>query len=807
MKKSADHSQINEKHSKTQTIDILPFENTVLFPGNTIPLTSLSDLTPKQLKDIQSHGTITGVVLHDGDGWASTGTFASLTGVLKTPEGGLGGLFRGETRFQVKKIRETRDGRWVAEVQEIEDRPARRTQKTLGMTKALKHLMIQLLTQSPQWGEESLALAGVVDDPHSISYLITPMLSLTPREKQEILENPDPLAKMKLLTLLATKELELMKAANQVEEEAKSSLNQNIRRSWLNEKLQAIRKELDEVDGVEDEIEQLENSFRGLPLSPKVQEQILREIKRLEMMPQGSSEATVSLTYLQALHDLPWAEDEVQPAHPKQIMTHAQQLLDNEHHGLEKVKNRVLEHLAVMLHQQKVPGKTLLLVGPPGVGKTSLATSIAHALQRPFARVSLGGVKDEAEIRGHRRTYVGAMPGKIMQAIKQAESRSSVILLDEIDKVGRDHGHDLSSALLEVLDPEQNKSFQDHYINVPFDLSQTFFVATANSLENIPAPLRDRMEVIELSGYTDVEKSNIAQKHLIPKISTELGLDRRRFRFSDDTLEYIIRHYTREAGVRQLSKTLSTLGQRMVRRIVEGKKQTKFDTTHISQELGPMRFLEEPTYGSLPVGVAQGLAYTAMGGDLLYLETNLNPLSEGRGRLLLTGHLGKVMQESVQTALSYLHGRSGELGIELKMFEKNDIHVHFPDGATPKDGPSAGIAALSALYSLFTKQPIPANFAMTGEITLRGQVLPVGGIREKFIAAHRYGKKHIIMPAQNWNDLEELPKDIRKDLRFYPVHDMMEVLKVIGLIKGTSLGPQTYKAFTKKSHLPQGELH
>ena len=693
MKNQSQPTRETHKNKTVQELDILPLENTVLFPGHTIPLPSLSELTPKQLKEVQSHEISVGVLLCDDKGWAETGTFAQLTGLIKTPEGGLGGLFRGEEKFKVLSIREHSDGRWTAKVQPIQERQPRRTQKLVGMTKALKNLILKLLSLTPNWNQESLALVGVVDDPHALSYLVAPLLSLNPREKQSILEMEDATNKVRILIESTTQELELLKASNQVEEEAKNNLNQNIRRSWLNEKLQAIKKEIDEIDGVEDEIEQLEKSFKDLNIDEKSMSSILKELKRLDMMPQGSSEAAVALSHLQLLAELPWNEDHsFSELEPSKTLKIAHKVLNNEHSGLEKVKDRVIEQLAITLHNKKVPGRVLLLVGPPGVGKTSLAESIANALSRPFCRVSLGGVKDEAEIRGHRKTYIGAMPGKIIQGIKQAGSRSCVMLLDEIDKVGREHGQDLSAALLEVLDPNQNQKFADHYLGVPFDLSSIFFVATANSLETIPAPLRDRMEILELSGYTESEKVAISQNHLIPKISKKLNLDRRRFRFQDETLRHIIQFYTKEAGVRQLSRELESLGRKMVKRTLEGKKHEKFSPTFITKELGPVKYLNEPTYKSLPVGVTQGLAYTSIGGDILYIESNMTPVSEGRGRLLLTGSLGKVMQESVQTALTFLHSRSEELGIDPKIFEKHDIHVHFPDGATPKDGPSAGIA-------------------------------------------------------------------------------------------------------------------
>jgi ATP-dependent Lon protease len=505
----------------------------------------------------------------------------------------------------------------------------------------------------------------------------------------------------------------------------------------------------------------------------------------------------VSWTYINWIKDLPWnAEDNKIKSLP---LAKAKKIFDKNHFGLDKVKERILEYIAVLQHRGNIPGQILLLNGPPGVGKTSLVKSIAEALNRPYAKVSLGGVHDEAEIRGHRRTYIGSMPGKILHAVKETGSSKAVILLDEIDKVGTSSGRELSSALLEVLDPEQNKNFVDHYLALPFDLSQIIFVATANHLSDISAPLLDRMESLTLPGYTEQEKIMIATGHLMPAICKELKLTKRQFSLSRSFLSIVINNYTREAGVRQLKRELQTIGRKIVKSIVSKSKnkpviRPKID--NIMSLLGPPHFLDEPKDKVLQPGVSIGLAYTQFGGDILYIESRKMPSSGQKGKLSLTGSLGKVMQESAQTCLWYLVSNADTLGLDRKEIEASDVHLHFPDGATPKDGPSAGLAILCTLVSLFKDKSLPNQIAMTGEITLRGQVLPVGGIKEKLLAAHRYNKRKVIIPYTNFLDLEELPQDALNELEIYPIKKMEEVLYVSGLLKGNKIKPVRYKKKT-----------
>ena len=581
-------------------------------------------------------------------------------------------------------------------------------------------------------------------------------------------------------------------------------LQENIRRNFLYEQIAAIKKELGDPEDEADEIEELHKAIEKLELPDATRKVVDKEIDRLELMTPNAPEYLVSWTYINWIKDLPWSAATEEEKLSLADLSQAKKVINSSHYGLDKVKERILEYLAVVKHKGNISGQILLLSGPPGVGKTSLARAIAESLGRPFAKIALGGVKDEAEIRGHRKTYIGAMPGKIIQAIKEAGSNQAVILLDEIDKVGSQTPGlgDLSSALLEVLDPEQNKVFTDHYLAVPFDLSKVIFICTANTTYHIPEPLLDRMDTLNIPGYTPQEKMMIAKEHIIPDLRKELKLSTRQLNLSDSIIKLVINHYTREAGVRQLKREFETLGRKVVSSIVHKKSvanSLKITRNNLMDQLGPPKFLDEPKDKALMPGVSIGLAYTSVGGDILYIESRKVTSSSGKGRLLLTGSLGKVMQESAQTCLSFILAHAEELGLKQKEIEESDIHLHFPDGATPKDGPSAGNAILSALVSLLKDKPIESTFAMTGEITLRGQVLPVGGIKEKLLAAHRYGKRKIIIPWSNWLDLDDLPKEVTKDLSIYPVKNMMDVLSITKLVKGKAIKPSRYVKNSKQT--------
>jgi ATP-dependent Lon protease len=567
-------------------------------------------------------------------------------------------------------------------------------------------------------------------------------------------------------------EKEVLELEKKISSRVKKQMEKTQKEYYLREQMKAIQRELGEKEGRSGEVEELREQLDRLEAPESVKEKIEKEIERLEKIPTSSAEGGVVRTYIEWLLELPWqkeTEDDLS-------LEKAEKVLDEDHYGLEKVKERVLEYLAVQQMVKKLKGPILCLAGPPGVGKTSLARSIARALNRKFVRISLGGVRDEAEIRGHRRTYVGALPGRIIQGMKQAGSSNPVFLLDEIDKMSMDFRGDPASALLEVLDPNQNSTFSDHYIEIPFDLSKVMFITTANAIHNIPRPLLDRMEVLYISGYTELEKEKIAKSYLLPKQLKEHGLSKENMQIQSEALLKIIRHYTREAGVRNLERTIGTLCRKAAKQLVAGKKKKVTITAkNVEQFLGPEKYRYGRAEETDQVGVATGLAWTEAGGDTLSIEVSLFP---GKGKLTLTGQLGEVMKESAQAAFSFIRSRAKELNIDPDFHEKNDIHIHVPEGAIPKDGPSAGITMATALISALTGIPVSRHVAMTGEITLRGRVLPIGGLKEKSLSAHRAGITHVLLPKDNEKDLEDIPKSVRKDLTFTAVSHMDEVLKL-----------------------------
>lgn len=786
-------SKISSTISKNapDTLPLLVLPKVVLFPENTIPLASLNGLQENDLQSMQQGnvkiGIVTKISSESGKSPNSEqvyrfGTEAVVTGLLKLPNNELGALVKGTRIFEVKKITKQSDS-YSGQVEFIKDRPFRRSDKFLAVVKSVKSLVLKLLKLNPSVGQEAIALLYATEDPILLCNIVTPHLSLSTKEKIGILSEFNVPRRLEKLFKHLNKEVELLKLSTKIQDEVKNDVHDNVRKSFLKEQLQAIKREIGELSGEVDELEELKQAVTDLKLPKEARQAVDQELERLQMMPPGSPEYMVSWTYIQWIKDLPWASEENKL--PDLDLKRSSELLDNNHFGLDRVKDRILEYLAVVKHKGSVAGQILLLQGPPGVGKTSLGQSIAEAIERPFVRVSLGGVKDEAEIRGHRRTYIGSLPGKIIHAMKEAKVHNPVILLDEIDKAGSaEMMGDVSSALLELLDPEQNNKFTDHYLSLPYDLSSVLFIATANSLRSISPPLLDRMETIEISGYTDKEKVSIAQDHLIPKIKKKLMLNEQQLNFDPTTLSSIIHQYTREAGVRQLNRQLNKIGRKIVRGIVEKKASHKESISEkdLYEYLGVPKFFDEPRDSKLMPGVSIGLAYTSVGGDILYIESRQLPSFEGRPKLMLTGSLGKVMQESAQTVLSFLLSNAERYGINKDSMEKNAVHIHLPDGATPKDGPSAGVALLCAMTSLYTGKAISNSLAMTGEITLRGQVLPVGGIKEKLLAAHRYNKKDVIIPAKNWLDLEELPEDILQEMNLYPVYYMEEVLNIAKLL-------------------------
>lgn len=610
-----------------------------------------------------------------------------------------------------------------------------------------------------------------VKDPQQVVDLITINLNLELKDQQDILETFDLTEALKKVNFFISRELEIMKAERKVARETHKQLGKMQKEMFLREQMKSIEKELG-LDGEKGEIETIRNKIKAAGMSKEVETKALKELGRLEKMPSFSPEVSYLRTYLDWLVELPWSKKTT----AKLDLKEAEKILNQDHYGLKKVKERILEYLAVQKQVGKIRGPILCFVGPPGTGKTSIGRSIARALGRKFMRISLGGLRDEAEIRGHRRTYVGALPGRIIQGINTAGTRNPVFMLDELDKIGMDFRGDPSAALLEALDPEQNFAFSDHYLELPFDLSDTLFITTANMLDTIPPALRDRLEVIEFPGYTEEEKFHIVKKFLVPKLFKEHGMKEQTVKFSDGSLGEIIRKHTREAGVRDLERQTATVIRKITRKIVEKKIKNTITVTPstLHTYLGPIKYTHQEAEKRDEVGVATGLAWTPVGGEVLSIEASKMP---GRGKLLLTGHLGEIMRESVQAALSYARSKAAKLGIK-EDFYKEDIHVHVPSGAIPKDGPSAGIAMATAIISLFTQNPVLKDVGMTGEVTLRGKVLEIGGIKEKILAAHRAGLKLVILPAANKKDMEDIPPDVRRDMKFKYVQTVDEVLKL-----------------------------
>ncbi|MER3501488.1 MAG: hypothetical protein IMHGJWDQ_000922 [Candidatus Fervidibacter sp.] len=695
------------------------------------------------------------------------GTLVTILRMMRAPDGRIQLFLRGLARVRIEEWTQT-DPYLKARYTLIDE-----TVEPTVEVQALVNSVIQLFQRMAQLSnipEELVNLLLSVNVPAHVADIVVAALNIPPQERQRFLEMTDPIQRLRELVPLLSREVQVLELMKKIQEQARQELDKAQREFILRQQLREIQKELGETP--EAEIEELRQKIEEAEMPEEVKEVALRELDRLSKMHPAAAEYTVSRTYLDWLINLPWnkvTEDNLDIAHAKQV-------LDEDHYDLDDVKERLLEFLAVRKLKQDTKGPILCFVGPPGVGKTSLGQSIAKALGRKFVRISLGGVRDEAEIRGHRRTYVGALPGRIIQGIRQAGTKNPVFMLDEVDKLGFDFRGDPAAALLEVLDPEQNHSFVDHYLDVPFDLSQVLFICTANITDTIPPPLLDRMEVIRIPGYSHEEKLQIAKRYLIPRNLKDHGLTEEHVEITDDALSVIIKQYTREAGVRNLHREIANICRKVARRVVEGKAEKVVVTPdNVEEFLGPPKFLEDFAARGPRVGVANGLAWTPYGGSVLVVETTKMP---GKGNLILTGHLGEIMKESAQAALSYIRSRSEQLGIPEDFFSKHDLHIHVPAGAIPKDGPSAGITMATALASLATGCPVRPDIAMTGEITLTGRVLPVGGIKEKVLAAKEAGINEIILPTQNRKDLVEIPEHIRNSLTFHFVESMDEVLNL-----------------------------
>jgi len=705
----------------------------------------------------------------DEDDLYMTGTVGMIMRMLKMPDGRLKVLVQGLTRARVTEFT-GKDPYYQAKIEVIEERDAPEiTLEQEAMMRAAREQSEKILTLRGVSATDIMAVLNSVNEPGRLADLIASNLRMRVDEAQKILECEDPVERMVLVNNQLVKEVEVASMQAKIQGMAKEGMDKAQKDFFLREQLKAIRRELGEGGDDADDLEELREALDKAGMPKEVKKESDKQLKRLASMHPDSSEATVIRSYLDWMAELPWKK----LSKDRLDIKEAKRILDEDHYDLEKVKERILEYLSVRKLNPSMKGPILCFVGPPGVGKTSLGRSIARSLKRKFVRMSLGGMRDEAEIRGHRRTYIGSMPGRIIQSIKQAGTRNPVIMLDEVDKLGSDFRGDPSSALLEVLDPEQNFTFSDHYLNVPFDLSKVMFICTANMLDTIPAPLLDRMEVIRLPGYTEQEKVKIARRFLLTRQIAENGLKKNDVVISDIVIGRVIRDYTREAGLRNLEREIGSVCRKLARRKAEGEKPPfRVTVKSLEKLLGAPRFLEEEAEADMPPGVALGLAWTPVGGEILHIEVAAIP---GKGRLHLTGKLGDVMKESAQAAISYARSRAKELGLDPNFTDKWDIHVHVPAGATPKDGPSAGVTLVTALISALTNIPVCNDVAMTGEITLRGRVLPVGGVKEKILAAVAAGKKRVLIPVQNKKDLQDIPAELRSRIKIQTVERIDEI--------------------------------
>jgi ATP-dependent Lon protease len=757
-------------------IGILPLQEAVLFPNTVIPLAVVKKPGIQLVEEALREGKPIGLTVLKNreiedpgpDDVQRVGTIGMIQKMLKVPDGTLRCIVAGQQVFRIEQFTQV-EPYMVAAYTELPDVTVE-SEELVAMQRNLAGLFQKLLSYLPQAPREMEMEIQNIADPSVLTYFVASTMRLDTADRQALLEERDTAKRMRKLTLLLTKELEVVELGHKIQSDIQREMEKNQREFYLRQQLRAIQEELGEVDPQQAETNELRAKIEKAQMPEDVKKAADRELDRLSKVPQASPEYSVVRTYLDWLVTLPWNAETADHID----IAEARKILDEDHYDLDKIKDRIIEYLAVGKLKKKLTGPILCFVGPPGVGKTSLGQSIARAMGRKFVRLSVGGVRDEAEIRGHRRTYIGAMPGTIVRAIRDAGTRNPVMMIDEIDKVGADFRGDPQSALLEVLDPEQNNNFRDHYLDLPFDLSQVLFICTANSLDTISPPLADRMEIIRLSGYTEMEKMQIAKRYLLRKQRDANGLKETQAQIDDAALRAIINDYTREAGVRNLEREIGTVFRKIARKIAENSRfKTKVRAESLSDYLSRPRFYNEVRKRVASIGVATGMAWTPVGGDILFIETQAMP---GSGKLVLTGQLGEVMKESAQAAVSFLRSRSSELGLPEEYFAKHDIHVHVPAGATPKDGPSAGIALATAIASMLTGLKVDPNLAMTGEITLTGQVLPIGGLKEKVLGAKRAGITKVLLPKRNENDLEDIPKEVRDTMSFVTVEELSEVL-------------------------------
>jgi len=700
----------------------------------------------------------------------NVGTVANIKQMIKLPGGTIRVLVEGLNRAKILELY-PEEQILEAGLELIED-PLSKNTEIEALMRTVLYQFEQYIKISRKVPPETLSTVADMEEPGRFADVIASHLSMKIQQKQEMLEALDLKERLEKLHSILGREMEILEIERKINLRVRKQMEKTQKEYYLREQMKAIQKELGEKDERMAEAEEYREKIAEAKLPEEVEEKALKEVERLEKMPPAAAEGIVIRTYLDWLLELPWSLETAD----RLDLDVAEQILDEDHYGLQKVKERIVEYLAVRQLAEKLKGPILCLIGPPGVGKTSLAKSVARALERKFVRISLGGVRDEAEVRGHRRTYIGALPGRIIQGMRQAKSNNPVFLMDEIDKMSTDFRGDPSSALLEVLDPEQNNSFSDHYIELPFDLSQVMFITTGNTSYNIPQPLLDRMELIHIPGYTEEDKVEIARQYLVPKQLGEHGLTEKNLEISEGTIRRIIREYTREAGVRNLERSISAICRKVAREVVKDRgKHIRLTKQNLQKYLGIPRYRYGAAEKEDEIGVATGLAWTEAGGDLLSIEVTL---MKGKGKMTLTGQLGEVMQESAKAAISYIRSRAQSLGLDENFYEEIDIHIHVPEGAIPKDGPSAGIAIATALASALTKKPIRKDVTMTGEITLRGRVLPIGGVKEKMLAAHRAGIRNILLPAENRRDLSDLPQNVRRKVEVKFVEHMDEVLNM-----------------------------
>ncbi len=764
-----------------EVIPILPLYNVLLFPKMMLPLEVIGPRSIQLVDDAMIKDRIVGLIMakkepdstdyqYTLDDLYPVGTSATIMKMAKVSETKTQMLLQGISRFQIVELIDGKPYQ-QARIKVLEDKEVKNIETEALMANLLV-LFDRILKLSPFLPPEFGPMAKSITEAGALADIITSIINAPIEEKQKILEIADTNERLKEVTRIVNHQMEVLELGNKIQSKVKSDLDKSQREFYLRQQLKAIQQELGEADQTTLEVEEYRKKIEEKNLPPEAEKEAQRELERLGRMHPSSAEYTVASTYLDWITALPWNQGTVDNLD----IGKARKILDQDHYGLAKPKKRILEYLAVRKLKPDSKGPILCFVGPPGTGKTSLGQSIARALERKFARISLGGVRDEAEIRGHRRTYIGALPGRIIQSLRRAESNNPVFMLDEIDKIVSDYHGDPSSALLEVLDPQQNNTFTDHYLDVPFDLSHVMFITTANILDTIPPALRDRLEVIELPGYTLEEKTKIAERYLIPRQLSENGLNADQLKITTKALVDIISGYTREAGVRNLEREIANICRAVASMVAEGKIKSKTITVKdIPKYLGPVRILTDIDSRIAKPGVAIGLAWTPAGGDMLFIEATAMKGDKG---LTLTGQLGDVMKESASAALSFIRSNAAALGIAEDFYKNTDIHIHVPAGAIPKDGPSAGVTMLTALTSLLTGRKVKKDLAMTGEITLRGAVLPIGGIKEKVLAAYRAGIKTIILPEWNRKDMEDVPANIQKAIKFHFVNDMMEVLKL-----------------------------